>query len=150
MFALKKFVITIAREYGSGGKSIGKLLAKELGVSFYSREILRLASEKSGINESLFANADEKLKSTLLFRTARGALPLFLLHLAAELLSFWCVAQVLFRGRLELGPAPVILSNSNSLCIGMFGVFWFLSVCFLLGLLGKLISPFLKKTASNG
>ena len=44
----------------------------------------------------------------------------------------------------------MILSNSNSLCIGMFGVFWFLSVCFLLGLLGKLISPFLKKTASNG
>jgi cytidylate kinase len=71
--SLKKFVITIAREYGSGGKSIGKLLAKELGVSFYSREILRLASEKSGINESLFANADEKLKSSLLFRTARGA-----------------------------------------------------------------------------
>ena len=88
--------------------------------------------------------------SVLLFRTARGALPLFLLHLAAELLSFWCVAQVLFRGRLELGPAPVILSNSNSLCIGMFGVFWFLSVCFLLGLLGKLISPYIKKTASNG
>ena len=67
---IEKFVITIAREYGSGGKSIGKLLAKELGISFYSREILRLASEKSGINESLFANADEKLKSTLLFRTA--------------------------------------------------------------------------------
>ena len=36
---MKKFVITIAREYGSGGKSIGKLLAKELGVSFYSRAL---------------------------------------------------------------------------------------------------------------
>ena len=49
---MKNFVITIARGYGSGGRSIGRLLARELNVSFYNREILRLASEKSGINES--------------------------------------------------------------------------------------------------
>lgn len=57
---MKKFVITIAREYGSGGKQIGRLLAKELGVGYYDRELLRMASDDSGINESLFANADEK------------------------------------------------------------------------------------------
>ena len=39
---MKKFVITIAREYGSGGKQIGRLLAKELGVGYYDRELLRM------------------------------------------------------------------------------------------------------------
>lgn len=69
---MERYVITIAREYGSGGKTIGKMLAKELGVPYYDRELLRLASEESGINEALFANADENFKRTLLFKAARG------------------------------------------------------------------------------
>lgn len=70
---MKNFVITIARGYGSGGRTIGKMLSEELGVPYYDRELLRLASDESGINEALFAHADEKLQSSLLFRTARGA-----------------------------------------------------------------------------
>lgn len=70
---MKKFVITVAREYGSGGKTIGKMLAKELNIPCYNNDLLRLASEESGINLSLFANADERLKNSLLFKTARGA-----------------------------------------------------------------------------
>ncbi len=66
-----RFVITIARGYGSGGKTVGKMLADDLGVNFYDREILRLASDDSGINESLFAKADEQLKGTLLFKAAK-------------------------------------------------------------------------------
>ncbi len=58
-------VITIARQYGSGGKTVGKMLAKDLGISYYNREILRMASDASGINEQLFAAVDEKLKSRL-------------------------------------------------------------------------------------
>lgn len=69
--AADHFVITIARGYGSGGRTMGKLLAKELGIHYYDRELLRLASDKSGINESLFEKADEKLKKSLLFRIAR-------------------------------------------------------------------------------
>lgn len=61
----KNIVITIARQYGSGGKTIGEMLAKELGFAYYDKDLLRLASEESGINESLFAKADEKVKSTL-------------------------------------------------------------------------------------
>lgn len=68
----KKYIITIARGYGSGGRTIGKMLAKELGISYYDREILRLASDDSGINEELFGKADEKLKNTLLFRVAKN------------------------------------------------------------------------------
>ena len=63
----KKCVITIARQYGSGGRTIGKMLAEELGIHYYDRELMRLASEDSGINEALFAKADEKVKSNPLF-----------------------------------------------------------------------------------
>ena len=59
---MENFVVTIARGYGSGGKTIGAMLAKDLGVNCYSREILKLASEESGINERLFGQKDERLK----------------------------------------------------------------------------------------
>ena len=68
----KKCVITIARQYGSGGRTIGKMLAQELGIHYYDRELLKLASDESGINEALFAQADEKLKNTSLFRIAKN------------------------------------------------------------------------------
>lgn len=56
------YVITIARGYGSGGRTVGKMLAKELGIPFYDRELFYLASEDSGINLSLFGESDEKIK----------------------------------------------------------------------------------------
>lgn len=48
---MKRVVITINRQYGSGGKTIGYMLAEKLGIPCYSREILQRASEESGINE---------------------------------------------------------------------------------------------------
>lgn len=63
-------VITIARSYGSGGRKMGKLLAKELGFEYYDREILRIASDESGISEELFDQVDE-IKKMPLFRIAR-------------------------------------------------------------------------------
>ncbi|NMB43124.1 MAG: cytidylate kinase-like family protein [Clostridiales bacterium] len=68
-----RYVITISRGFGSGGREIGKLLSKELGINYYDRELLRLASDESGINEALFDRADEKLKSSLLYKIARKA-----------------------------------------------------------------------------
>ena len=56
---MDKVVVTIARQYGSGGKTIGTMLAKEMGVPVYNREILKLASEDSGIHETLFGRVDE-------------------------------------------------------------------------------------------
>ena len=61
---MKKTVITIARSYGSGGRTLGKLLGEKLGINCYDREILRMASDESGINEALFGQADEKLKKS--------------------------------------------------------------------------------------
>lgn len=63
---MKPYVITIARQYGSGGKTVGKLLAKRLGVPYYDREIITMASEDSGVNAVLFS--DERLKPDLAHR----------------------------------------------------------------------------------
>ncbi len=68
---MENYVITIARGYGSGGRTIGKMLSEELNIPYYDRELLRLASDESGINEDLFGKADEKLKQSLLFKIAR-------------------------------------------------------------------------------
>ena len=68
---MEKVIITIARQYGSGGKTIGQMLANDLGIPFYSREILRLASDDSGIREELFNQADEKLRSNPLFGASK-------------------------------------------------------------------------------
>lgn len=68
---MENYVITIARGYGSGGRTMGKMLAEELGIHYYDRELMRLASDESGINEELFGRADEQLKQSLLYRIAR-------------------------------------------------------------------------------
>ena len=60
---MEHYVITIARGFGSGGKEIGSRLAERLGIPCYESQILRMASEYSGINERLFNEADERLKS---------------------------------------------------------------------------------------
>ena len=70
---MEKVVITIARQYGSGGKTIGEMLAKKLNIHFYDKELMKLASDESGINEALFVNADAKIKSTKLFNIAKSA-----------------------------------------------------------------------------
>lgn len=68
---MDKVVITIARQYGSGGRTVGKMLAKDLGIPYYDKELLKKASEESGINEGLFAGADETLKNSPLLRITK-------------------------------------------------------------------------------
>ncbi len=60
-----KTIITIGRQFGSGGKEVGIRVAKELGIPFYDKEILRAAAEKSGLCEKIFENFDERPKSLL-------------------------------------------------------------------------------------
>ena len=68
----KGIVVTIARQYGSGGKTIGKMLAERMQVPFYDKELMRMASDESGINEGLFAGADEKVKNSLLMNIVKN------------------------------------------------------------------------------
>ena len=58
-------VITIGRQFGSGGCEIGKRLAEKLGIEFYDKNIIEIAAEKSGINKKMFEEADEKHNSFL-------------------------------------------------------------------------------------
>lgn len=61
----KKIIVTIARGFGSGGKTIGKMLADELNIPFYDREILYMASDDSGIDLGLFQKNDEDVNKGL-------------------------------------------------------------------------------------
>ncbi len=58
---MSKFIITLSREFGSNGRLIGQMLADKLGIKYYDKELIRLASEQSGINEKFFNLADEKI-----------------------------------------------------------------------------------------
>ena len=69
---MSKFAITIARGFGSGGKTIGRLLAERLDVDYYDNDLIRLASEESGINIELFGKADERVKTNLFKRYNRS------------------------------------------------------------------------------
>lgn len=63
---MNNFVITIARGFGSGGKEIATKLGERLGIPCYERQLLTLASDKSGIDESLFVDTDERLRGNKL------------------------------------------------------------------------------------
>ncbi len=73
---MEKFVITIGREYGSGGRGIAHRLADALGIRYYDKELIRMASEDSGISEALFNLTDEKLEDKFLRKhgIAKGTL----------------------------------------------------------------------------
>mgnify|MGYP002991653170 CR=1 FL=1 len=69
---MKNFVVTIARGFGSGGKEIGTKLADRFGIPCYERQILKLASDASGLNESLFAQIDERIRGNVLAKKLTG------------------------------------------------------------------------------
>ena len=71
----KHFVITIERQYGSGGRLTGKRLAEELGIHFYDEEILKMTSETSAIGEQYFRLADERAGNNLLYRIVTSMKP---------------------------------------------------------------------------
>ena len=59
----KKYVITVGRQFGSGGHDIGQKLAEKLGIKFYDKELLLEAAKEIGINPNLLKKTDEKLPS---------------------------------------------------------------------------------------
>ncbi|MCI8518008.1 MAG: cytidylate kinase-like family protein [Hungatella sp.] len=68
-------IITIGRQYGSGGREIGRLLSAALSLPFYDKDILRMTSEESGLKESYFHLADEKAGDRLLYRIVNSLKP---------------------------------------------------------------------------
>lgn len=66
------YVITIGRQFGSGGRQIGKLLSEKLSIPYYDKEILAEAAKDSGICEEIFEHHDEKPTKSLLFSLVTG------------------------------------------------------------------------------
>lgn len=65
-------IITISRQYGSGGRIIGKKLADKLGIPFYDNELITRAAKESGFSEAAFVNAENKATHSLLYSIAMG------------------------------------------------------------------------------
>ena len=68
-----RIVITIARQYGSGGREIGEKVAALLGIPVYDRELITMSAKDSGLDASVVAKADEKAASSLLYTLALGS-----------------------------------------------------------------------------
>ena len=65
---MDNYVITIARGFGSGGKDIASRLSKALGIPWYERGILDMASEKTGLDVGVFKQVDEKLRRNAILK----------------------------------------------------------------------------------
>lgn len=68
----KKIIITISREYGSGGKVIGKAVSERLGIPFYDREIIELSAQKSGLSIDFVEKTEQKIRNKFLHNLAFG------------------------------------------------------------------------------
>ena len=68
----ENLIITISRQYGSGGREIGRRLAERLGIPYYDKELIILAAERSGYARSLFEEADQKASNSMIFSLMRA------------------------------------------------------------------------------
>lgn len=60
-------IVTIDRQYGSGGRTIGKLVADELNLTYLDNELIKKSAQKSGYSQELFENAEQKPTGSLLY-----------------------------------------------------------------------------------
>ena len=67
-----KIILTIGRQFGSGGRDIGQRLAKELGIGYYDKELITVAARESGLCEDVFEKADERASSGLSYAFTMG------------------------------------------------------------------------------
>ncbi len=73
MYMANNLVISIGRQFGSGGREIGKGVAEKLGIAFYDKEILAQSAKDSGIVQEIFESMDEKRTPSLLYNLSMGA-----------------------------------------------------------------------------
>ncbi|MBO6053322.1 MAG: cytidylate kinase-like family protein [Clostridia bacterium] len=66
-------IVTIARQYGSGGREVGRLLSERTGWKFYDKDLITLAAQKSGLSSEALQNVDEKAANSLLYTLALGS-----------------------------------------------------------------------------
>ena len=71
----KSLIITIGRQFGSGGHEIGEKLAKKLGIKFYDKELIKLIAKQSGLCEKVLESYDEKPTNSLLYSIVMDIYP---------------------------------------------------------------------------
>ena len=69
----KKIIITVARQYGSGGREIGEKIAKELGIPLYDKELITDAASKGSLDTEVIKSIDESAANSLLYTLAMGS-----------------------------------------------------------------------------
>ena len=69
---MNKTIITISRQYASGGRQVGERLAKSLNIPFYDKELISMAAKESGFSEKVFENADKQPPNSLLYSLSTG------------------------------------------------------------------------------
>ena len=69
----KKLIITIARQYGSGGREIGEKIAEALGIPLYDKELITEAASRGSLNETVIKTAEESAANSLLYTLAMGS-----------------------------------------------------------------------------
>ena len=106
---MKPYVISISREYGSGGRLIGKQLAQKLGIPCYDRTIIQKAAEKSGLSPDFIARAGERLRGR--FRlpiTPGGGNPAFSdQNVPASQQAFFAQSEVILE-LADQGPCVIV------------------------------------------
>lgn len=103
-------VITIARQFGSGGRAIGKALARELNIPFYDKELINLAAKESGVSPEVFEKYDEKVTNSLLYSLSMGA--------AATINSEYGISpQVSLNDRVFLIQQDIIKKIAEKSCV---------------------------------
>lgn len=69
---MDKIYITIGRQFGSGGREIGKKVAQALGIEYYDKELLAVAAKESGLSHQFLQNYDEKPTNSFLYSLVMG------------------------------------------------------------------------------
>ena len=70
---MSNYVVTIARQYGSGGREVGLILSERTGLKFYDKDLITMAAQKSGMSSEALQKADEKAANSLLYTLALGS-----------------------------------------------------------------------------
>ncbi|NLP16275.1 MAG: cytidylate kinase-like family protein [Clostridiales bacterium] len=107
-----KSIITISRQFGSGGREIGEKLAKKLDIPFYDRELITRAAKESGFSEAAFENVEKKATNSLLYSIAMGmnaygSHDIGFTHLSLDDQIFLAQSNVIRKLALE-GPSVIV------------------------------------------
>ena len=106
---MKKKIITVSREFGSGGRTIGKQLAERLGMDYYDKELVRQVADQTGFDPSFVEDQGEHApgKSRLSYLFNHQGVPGFMNGLsAADFL--WCIQRNVILDLAEKGPCVIV------------------------------------------